>query len=141
MNDNVMTVNEQMKSSLLSSAKWATCLSILSCIFSVLFVATAIFLFYLAKELNEDLGAFASYAGYAFLILSAIYIFPIVKGFMFASNTKAAFRKNSMQELACAFNDMLSWFVYSVILTIIGIIGYIYVIIKLKPFITEFLSY
>ena len=120
MNNEVLTVNERAKSSLLSSAKWAKFLSVAACFFAVSFIFKATSIFSLAKDLPEDWNV--AYAGYACLVIAAIYIYPILKGFQFACKTKTACKTGNEGELANGFNEMRSWFVYTGIITIIAIV-------------------
>ncbi|MBQ7462812.1 MAG: hypothetical protein IJS63_11350 [Bacteroidaceae bacterium] len=124
-----MIITEKAKARLLSSACWAKFLSIAACLFAVSFVFKAISIFSLAKELPEEWKV--SYAGFACLVISAIYLYPIVKGFLFARKTNTACTTDNENELADAFCEMRSWFVYTGIITIIAIVLDLYIDIKL----------
>lgn len=129
MNNEVLNVNGKAKSCLISSARWAKFLSIAACLFAVSFVFKAVSIFSLAEDLPEDWHV--SYAGFACLVIAAIYIYPIVKGFQFSNKTKAACLSNDENGLANGLSEMRAWFVYTGIITIVGIVLDLYLDYKL----------
>lgn len=122
-----MVVNEKMKADLLTSAKWAKFLCIVGCIGLAFLVIIAILCFStsIANSLSDiPMPGFGATVGVIYLILAAIYIYPLIKGFQFANATKAACLSNNESELARGFEGMRSWFTYMGILTIIILVIY-----------------
>ena len=126
-----MTVNERMKEDLLSAAKWAKFLCIVGCVGVGLIVIIAISMFVFGSVAHN--GVCAPPLGAAvmllYLVLAAIYIYPIIKGFQFANSTKAACLSDDEQELARGFEGLSSLLKYCGILTIVCIAIYLFVII------------
>jgi len=115
-----MVVNEKMKADLLTSAKWAKFLCIAGCIGLVFIVIVAIVMFAFGSSSNfGPTPEYGAVKGFTFLILAALYVYPLIKGFQFANAAKAACLNDDESELARAFDGMRSWFTYSGILTII----------------------
>ena len=127
-----MFVNNSMKADLLSAAKWAKFLCIVGCIGVALMLIAAIALVALGSKLG---GAFPGSAiggagmGLLYLIIVAIYIYPLIKGFQFANATKTACLYNNESELARGFEGLNSLMRYFGILTIIILSIYVLVII------------
>ena len=123
-----LSVNESMKATLLSAAKWAKFLCIVSSIavgFIVLF--GVLFMFIgpaLASIIGEAPIPLGGAMGFMYLIIAAIYIYPIVKGFQFANGIKAACLSNDEFQLARGFSGLHSLLQFCGILTIICIILY-----------------
>ena len=121
-----MIVNEKMKDDLRTAAKWAKFLCIMQCIGVVLLVILAIAMIALGNSVSSMVpgGApgFGTFTGIVYLILVAIYLYPLVKGFQFANATKAACLNNDEKELARGFEGMRSWLVFYGILTIVSLV-------------------
>lgn len=100
--ESTLTVNESMKSDLLCAAKWAKFLCIVGCV-GVAFMVLAGFGMMvfgkLASMLIPDMPFGAAF-GFLYLIIAAIYIYPLMKGFQFANATKAACLTNDQFQLA-----------------------------------------
>lgn len=126
-----MTVNERMKADLLSAAKWAKFLCIVGCVGVGLIVIIAISMFVFGSVAHN--GVCAPPLGEAlvllYLVLAAIYIYPLIKGFQFANSTKAACLSDDEHELARGFEGLSSLLKYCGILTIVCIAIYVVVII------------
>lgn len=126
-----MTVNESMKTDLLSAAKWAKFLCIVGCIgmaFVVIFALVMLFAGSLMARVypGAPLGAAM---GFLYLIIAAIYIYPLIKGFQFANGTKAACLSNNESELARGFEGLRSLLQYCGVLAIICLLLYALVFI------------
>lgn len=121
-----MNVNEQMKADLLTSAKWAKFLCIVSCIGLVILVIMAIGMIALSGYISSTVPGgglgLGKFTGFLYLIMVAIYIYPLMKGFQFANATKAACLSNDESELARGFAGMRSWLVFNGIITIISLV-------------------
>jgi hypothetical protein len=110
-----MTVDEGMKANLISAANWAKFLCIVGSISAGLILLVGIILLFV----GSNYVPYASAAGFAYIILGAIYIYPILKGFQFANSTKSACLYNEKEDLAQGFEGLQSLFQFIGILTII----------------------
>ena len=120
-----MVVSEKMKADLLTSAKWAKFLCIVGCIGVALLVIMAIVMFAFGSSLGSvPMPGLGAVTGFIYLIMAAIYIYPLIKGFQFANGVKAACLSNDESELARGFEGMRSWFTFMGILAIIGLVLY-----------------
>lgn len=142
-----MVIDETMKADLLSSAKWAKFLLVLSAIgLAFLFIAGIFMIFFGSKlgacDPNVHVGpnppcpftgSIGLVTGIIYLVLAAIMIYPIAKGFQFANGVKAACKTGSEAELARGFAGMRSYLKFNGILAIIVLI--FYAIIALLGFI------
>ena len=126
-----MTVNERMKADLLSAAKWAKFLCIVGCVGVGIFVIIAISLFVFGSIASSGIFGtpYGGAVGLLYLVLAAIYIYPLIKGFQFANSTKAACLSDDEHELARGFEGLSSLLKYCGILTIVCIAIYVLVII------------
>lgn len=125
-----MRVNESMKANLLSAAKWAKFICIVGCIgvgFAVVF-GIAMLAFGSIASMYTDMPL-DGLVGVIYLLVAAIYIYPLIKGFQFANATKAACLSDDENELArgiSGLNDLLKFTGY---LTIICLILYGFMLI------------
>ena len=137
-----MVVDETMKSDLLCAAKWAKFLLVLSVIGLVfLFVVGIVMIFFGSKfdACSPDVqvgpnpcpfaGGIGVVTGIIYLVLAAILVYPVVKGFQFANGTKAACLTNSEAQLARGFAGLRSYLKFYGILTIIFLIVYALIIV------------
>ena len=88
-----LRVKESTKADLLTAAKWTKFLCIVGCIGLVFVVIFAIFLFgagTVASSMFSEMPFGAVAMGIIYLVIAALYIYPIMKGFQFASGAKAA---------------------------------------------------
>lgn len=121
-----MTVTEGMKRDLLSAAKWTKFLCIVGCIGLVIIVLMAFFMMFFGAMASKIFAGtpFGAALGFLYLVIAAIYIYPLMKGFQFANATKAACLSNDEQQLArgiTGLNDLLK---FIGILTIIILVLY-----------------
>ena len=121
-----MTVTEGMKRDLLSAAKWTKFLCIVGCVGVVIIVLLAIFMMFSGTMVSKIFAGtpLGAAVGFLYLIIAAIYIYPLMKGFQFANATKAACLSNDEQQLArgiAGLNDLLK---FIGILTIIILVLY-----------------
>ena len=112
-----MTVDEGMKANLISAANWAKFLCIVGSISAGLILLVGIILLFGGSRFSTI--PYVSGAGFAYIILGAIYIYPILKGFQFANSTKSACLYNEKEDLAQGFEGLQSLFQFIGILTII----------------------
>jgi hypothetical protein len=126
-----MTVTEGMKNDLLSAAKWAKFLCIVGCVAVAIIVLLAIFMMFFGAMASKIFAGtpFGAAVGFLYLIVAALYIYPLIKGFQFANATKAACLSNDEQQLArgiAGLNDLLK---YMGVLTIIVLSLYVIALI------------
>ena len=108
-------LNESAKDFLKEAAKWAYFLSILGYIgigfivFAALFAGT---LFSAMGKMNPAMGAMGSSFGMVmavvYLLIAALYFFPVYYLNKFASNAKAAFTNNDSETLTTSFRYLKS---------------------------------
>lgn len=128
-----MRVNESMKANLLSAAKWAKFICIVGCIgvgFAVVFGIAMLAFGSIASKMYAD-TPLGGLVGVIYLLVAAIYIYPLIKGFQFANATKAACLSDDENELArgiSGLNDLLKFTGY---LTIICLILYGFILISI----------
>ena len=132
-----MVVDETMKADLLSSAKWAKFLLVLYAIGLVILFAVGIAMIVLGEKFGACFpgapqagpvppcaGNVGLFVGIIYLVLGLIMLYPLVKGFQFANNTKAACLTGSEEKLARGFAGMRSYLKFYGILAIIALIIY-----------------
>lgn len=126
-----LTVDEGMRADLLSAAKWAKFLCILGTIGVVLMVLIAVLMMFFSTALSSMASnlPFGAYMGFLYLVIAAIYIYPIIKGFQFANGTKAACLTDNTSELARGFAGLRSLFKFMGVLTIICMVLYALIIL------------
>lgn len=120
-----LKVTESAKADLLTAAKWTKFLCIVGCIGVAFIVIFAFFLMgasSLASTMFPDMPAVA--LGIIYLIIAALYIYPIIKGFQFANGAKAACLSNDENELARGIKGLSSLTKFWGILTIIVLVLY-----------------
>ena len=132
-----MVVDETMKADLLTSAKWAKFLLVLYAIGLVILFAVGIAMIVLGEKFGACFpgapqagpvppcaGNVGLFIGILYLVLGVIMLYPLVKGFQFANNTKAACLTGSEEKLARGFAGMRSYLKFYGILAIIFLIFY-----------------
>lgn len=121
-----MVINESMKADLQSSAKWAKFLCIVGCIGVVFMVIAAIVVLVFSSKFSSipGMAGVQGVVGIFYLITAVILIYPLIKGFQFASGIKAACLTGSETELARGFAGMQAYLQFMGILTIIVLIIY-----------------
>ena len=124
-----MTVSQDMKDDLLTTAKWMKFLCIIGSIGAAIMVIIGIAMVALGTTIGGLAGSAGSTVGSAFLgviylAMSALYIYPIVKGFQFASATKAACLSDNEAQLARGFASLRAMVKFFGILTIVILVFY-----------------
>ena len=117
-----LRVTESAKADLLTAAKWAKFLCIVGCIGVAIVVIFAIFLMgagTMASSMFSEMPFGPIAMGVLYLIIAALYIYPLIKGFQFANGAKAACLSNDENELARGINGLSSLTKFWGILTII----------------------
>jgi hypothetical protein len=121
-----MKLNESAKDFLKETAKWAYFLTILGYIgigfmvFAALFAST---LFSAMRNTAMPMGAMGASFGImisvVYMIIAALYFFPVYYLNRFASNAKAAFRDNNSETLAVSLRYLKSHYKYIGIMTLV----------------------
>ena len=127
-----LRVKESTKVDLLTAAKWSKFLCVVGCIGVVIIVIFAIFLLgagSVASAMFSDMPYGAVAMGVLYLIIAALYIYPLMKGFQFASGAKAACLSDNENELARGIKGLSSLTKFCGILTIICLVIYALVIL------------
>ena len=126
-----LTLNESVKADLLSAAKWAKFLCIVSCIGLVIMVLAAFTMMFVGSVAGQLLGDLpvGPAMGLFYLLIAAIYIYPIIKGFQFANGAKAACLSNDEYQLARAISGLRSLLQFCGILAIICITIYAFILL------------
>ena len=124
-----MIVNSGMKADLISASKWTKFLCIVGCIGVVLLVVIGIMMFAVGSSFGFGSTPFGAGLGVLYLILAAIYIYPIIKGFQFANGIKAACLSDDETQLARGFAGLSSLLKFLGILTVIVVVLYVLTIV------------
>lgn len=124
-----MIVNSGMKADLISASKWTKFLCIVGCIGVVLLVVIGIMMFAVGSSFGFGSTPFGAGLGVLYLILAAIYIYPIIKGFQFANATKAACLTDNEAQLARGFSGLCAVLQFFGIITIIVLAIYALVLV------------
>ena len=124
-----MIVNSGMKADLISASNWAKFLCIVGCIGMALLVIVGIMMFVVGSNFGLAGSPFGAGLGVLYLIIAAIYIYPIIKGFQFANATKAACLTDNEAQLARGFSGLRALLQFFGIFTIIVLVIYALVLI------------
>lgn len=127
-----LRVKESTKADLLTAAKWTKFLCIVGSIGIAFIVIFGIFLLgagTLASSMFSDMPFGAVAMGILYLVIAALYIYPIMKGFQFASCAKAACLSDDENELARGIKGLSSLTQFLGIITIIFLVIYAFVIL------------
>lgn len=108
-------LDETAKDFLKETAKWAYFLSILGFVGVGLFVVIAIFAGAIFSTLGATVpgagvlaGSFGALMSFFYLLIAAIYFFPVYYLFRFGSNAKKAFRDNDSEMLTSSLGYLKS---------------------------------
>ena len=131
--ESLLRVSSKMKESLLSSMKWIQFFTILMCvsvgiITIIAIVMLAISSFFPVAEAEMSplvmLGM-----GLFYLIIGAVYIYPIVKGFKLIDHTRKALRAGTNSDFEASADDLHSILKYCGWLAIAFFVLYIIIMI------------
>lgn len=121
-----MKLNESAKDFLKETAKWAYFLSILGYIGIGFIILAALFagtLFSAMGKMNPAMGMMGSSFGMAmavvYLLIAALYFFPVYYLNKFASNAKAALNTNDSETLTTSFRYLKSHYKFIGIMTLV----------------------
>ncbi|WP_026727770.1 hypothetical protein [Flavobacterium denitrificans] len=118
-------LDQSAKDFLKETAKWAYFLSILGFIGVGLFVVIAIFAGAIFASMGNSMPGMGAFAGsfgalmsFMYLVLAAIYFFPVYYLFRFGSNAKKAFRENDSESLTASLGYLKSHYKFIGILMV-----------------------
>lgn len=128
---NAMTVTESMKYDLLCAAKWAKFLCIVGCVGVAIMLIASLGMIVIGGLLTKALPdmPFGPALGFLYLIIAALYIYPLMKGFQFANATKAACLYNDQYQLARGVTGLKDLIKFTGILTIVVLSIYAIILI------------
>ena len=120
---NAMSVTESMKSELLCAAKWAKFLCIVGCVGVAIMLIASLGMILIGGLVSKALPdmPFGPALGFLYLIIAALYIYPLMKGFQFANATKVACLYNDQYQLARGVTGLKDLIKFTGILTIVVI--------------------
>lgn len=131
--ESTLTVTGSMKVDLLSAARWTKFLCIVGCVGVGLCVIIAFLMMFVGSVAAKFMGDSNSFIGPAmgilYLVIAAVYIYPLIKGFQFANGTKAACLSNDQYQLARGFAGLNSMLRFIGVLTIIVIAIYAIILV------------
>lgn len=125
-----LNVTAQSRDFLLYASKWANFLAILGFIGLGLMVLGGIFVMFVGSAFGGVAGASQmGLFGIIYLVMGALYFFPTLYLYNFASKMKNAITKSNQEDLDLGFENLKSFFKFIGIFTIIMIGLYILAII------------
>lgn len=128
---NALTVTESMKYDLLCAAKWAKFLCIVGCVGVAIMLIASLGMIVIGGLLTKVFPdmPFGPALGFLYLIIAALYIYPLMKGFQFANATKAACLYNDQYQLARGVTGLKDLIKFTGILTIVVLSIYAIILI------------
>ncbi|MEO1050546.1 MAG: DUF5362 family protein [Bacteroidota bacterium] len=114
-----LSINGESKAHLDEIKKWVKFLSILGFIFVGFMVLIALFMGTVFSSLGADLPLPGILFTFMYLVIAALYFFPILYLFKFSSALKTALASDNEQALAEAFGNLKSHYKFIGILSII----------------------
>lgn len=126
-NQNKLTLNDLAVDSLRESAKWTMFLSIVGFIFIALMLIGGAILTVSLAALPDDsefaaanpFGAVKNFIGIIYLVMAAIYFFPVLYLYKYSKSVKEALNFNNSEVLGEAFQNLKSHYKFIGILTIV----------------------
>jgi hypothetical protein len=133
--ENFMLINQEIKTSLLESARWGKFLAIVGYI-SVGFLILAGFLimigFSLAGRYSETRFPMVI-AGFLYIIIAILYFFPVYYLYNFSDQMKKGLGSNNQQSVTSGFLHLKSMFKFIGILTIVILSIYALILVIAIP--------
>lgn len=125
-----LNVTAQSRDFLLYASKWANFLAILGFIGLGLMVLGGVLAIVVGSSFGRIAGPFQfGFLGLIYLIMAALYFFPTMYLFKFASKMKNALAKSNQDDLDLGFENLKSFFKFIGMFTIILIGLYVLAII------------
>ncbi|MDQ6472127.1 hypothetical protein RB619_15860 [Flavobacterium sp. LHD-80] len=120
-----MQLDQSAKDFLKETAKWAYFLSILGFVGIGFFVLIAIFAGAFFSTMGAAMPGMGAYGGsfgalmsFFYLLIAAVYFFPVYYLFKFSSNAKRAFRENDSEALSSSLGYLKSHYKFIGILMV-----------------------
>lgn len=115
-----MNLSEKTKHSLNETRKWTSFLSILGFVFIGLIVVGGFSIGTIMSAFSDESLPFPGYTlGFVYLIIGAIYFFPIYYLFKFSTHMKEALLHNTEESIEDAFVNLKSHYKFVGIITIV----------------------
>jgi len=131
--DDQNLLNENGKNDLYEAAKWAKFLGIIGLIFITLLVLAGVFAGSILATAMSEAGGGAAFSGAAFtivyIIMAALYFYPVWTFFKFGNLMRAAIRANNSNMFTEALSNLKNCFKFMAMLTIIMIALYVLIIV------------
>lgn len=137
-NQNNLVLNDQAIAALRESAKWCMFLSILGFIGIAFMIIAGLFMSVAMSAMPDNpelgsamgpLGAIKAYFGIMYIVIAALYFFPIYYLFKYATGTKRALESSNSDVLSDALVNLKSHHKFLGITAIVVISLYIVIII------------
>lgn len=137
-NQNNLVLNDQAIAALRESAKWCMFLSILGFIGIAFMIIAGLFMSVAMSAMPDNpelgsamgpLGAIKAYFGIMYIVIAALYFFPIYYLFKYANGTKRALESSNSDVLSDALVNLKSHHKFLGITAIVVISLYIVIII------------
>lgn len=136
-NQNILSLNDLAINSLRESAKWTMFLSIVGFIFIGLMLIGGLFTIVSLSAVPDEptfgsyspFGALKSFIGIFYIIMAAVYFFPILYLYKYSKGTKEALNFNNSEVLAEALANLKSHHKFLGIMTIVILSLYVLAII------------
>jgi hypothetical protein len=130
-------INETTIGFLAEIAKWAKFLAVIGYIFIGFMVIVSIIVGLFLPSLNNEIlanggsatGVNSTLLTSIYLIMAAIYVYPVYALYSFASGTQKLIKNNDENELENSFKKLKGFFKYFGILTIVALAFYVLIII------------
>lgn len=114
---NGLEVTQLCEYHLKSSAKWIKIIAILSTIMMVLMIVAGFWMISKGYPLTAT--------GIAYLVVSLIYVYPLIKAFGVSKHVNNAIYATDSQELETGMNDLRGLLTYAGVLAIIGFVFFV----------------
>lgn len=120
----------ESRSNLDQTAGWAKFLAIIGFVFLGLMVIGALSLgFIMDSFMGEEIPGGTLWMTILYLALAALYFFPILYLYQFATNMKDAIRSNDQRQMEIAFSNIKSHYKFIGVLTIVLLGFYVLVFV------------
>lgn len=148
-NQNNLVLNDQAVAALRESAKWCMFLSILGFIGIAFMIIAGLFMSVAMSAMPDNpelgsamgpLGAIKAYFGIMYIVIAALYFFPIYYLFKYATGTKRALESSNSDVLSDALVNLKSHHKFLGITAIVVISLYILIIIGVIIFAAKMVS-
>ena len=127
--ESLLRVSSQMKGSLLSSMSWIQFFLIISCIGVGLLLVAALVMLVMGSVFpfgEEGIPTLVlAGVGLLYLLIAALYVYPIVRGFKLVDHTRKALRAGTNADFEASADDLHAVLKFCGILTIALLVLYI----------------